>query len=53
MKTVDLKTQARQVKWISEHTLTDSQYKNILAKKLARAEKYVTERKRVFLKTAK
>lgn len=53
MKQVDLKEQARQVKWISEHTITDSQYKLILAKKLRRAEEYVKLKRNVKVKLTK
>jgi hypothetical protein len=41
MKTVNLKEKARQIKWTTEHTLTDSQFKNKLAEKLLRAKQFV------------
>ena len=41
MKTVNLKETARQVKWLTEHTLTDSQFKKLLAEKIARAKKTI------------
>lgn len=53
MKKVNLKEQARQVRWTTEHTLTDSQFRDILTKKLARAEafKKLNAAVRVKLKT--
>jgi plasmid stability protein len=53
MKKVNLKEKARQVRWTTEHTLTESQFRDILTKKLARAEKFkeFNELVRVKLKT--
>ena len=41
MKTVNLKETARQVKWITEHTLTESQLEKKLTEKLERAKKFI------------
>ena len=40
MKQINLKERAQQVRWLTEHTLTDSQFRDILTKKLARAEEF-------------
>ena len=53
MKQINLKERARQVRWTTEHTLTDNQVRDILTKKLARAEQFKKLNKsiRVRLKT--
>ncbi len=50
MKQINLKEKARQVRWTTEHTLTDSQFRDILTKKLARAEQFKKLNKLVPLK---
>ena len=41
MKTVNLKETARQVKWITEHTLTESQRERMMTEKIERAKKFI------------
>jgi hypothetical protein len=45
MKKVDIKKRFREVKWITEHTLTNEQFKYLIAQKTERARQEIEKRK--------